>query len=212
MIMKRTLSFDSLEHKVVLSHAALTPVGAAPLVSPHHHVPGDFGGGNIDHSIPFIFATEVGGVAQNALNFTSNTYHGVLYGFEWKGISQIAAIYKHNGNFDQLIANVGQLSFRMPYGPMRLFPVWKADLEALRAGTLTPDNTGVPNFGAGNGAVADVLFHDLQTYLAAGLGTSFNILKSTVGWASDDLLTYNGTVAANGSHNTTITPPVVGHH
>src|SRR5215467_585315 len=48
-----------------------------------------FGGGNIDTTIPFILATDVGGVAQNALNFTSNTYHGVLFGFEWDGIEQI---------------------------------------------------------------------------------------------------------------------------
>ena len=166
-----------------------------------------FGGGNVDTTIPFILATDVGGVAQNALNFTSNTYQGVLFGFEWNGIQQIASNFNADQNQSELASALNDLAVRMPYGRQMLLPTWQADLQGLQNGSTTPDSTGVPDFGDGNGAVADVLFQDLQAYLAAGLGVSFNILQSDVSWSTDSLLTFNGFVS-NSPSSTIVTPPV----
>jgi len=161
-----------------------------------------FGGGNIDFTIPFIVGTEVG-AKQNALNFTSNTYQNVLFGTGgWDGIQQIVERFDSNGgDVNQLTADISALSFRMPYGNQMLLPTWTADLQSLQSGTLTPTSSGIVwdnNANASGQAVGDVLFADLQTYLSAGLGTSFNILKSVINWNnSDNLLTYNGTVGSN---------------
>jgi hypothetical protein len=230
---RRSLELESLESRIALSHVHPLAVHHHHHAKIHHLANGQaevqthrpthaaihaqqadgasgFGGGQVDTTIPFVLATQVGGVAQNALNFTSNTYQGVLYGFEWPGIQQIASEFNQDQNVDELAANLTALSQRMPYGMSMLLPTWEADLKSLQAGTLTPDSTGVPNFCDGNGAVADVLFNDLQAYLAAGLqGGSFNILKSDACWNSDILLTYNGFVC-NSPSSTNVTPIVGG--
>jgi hypothetical protein len=167
-----------------------------------------FGGGNIDTTLSFILATQVGGVAQNALNFTSNTYQNMLFGSGgWNGIQQIVNNFNADGDVAELNAAITALAQRVPYGVQMLLPTWQADLQA---GSSSAGPQGQqPDFGSANGTVADILFQDLQAYLAAGIGSSFNILKSVINWNdSDNLLTYNGTVAANGSNNTTVTPPV----
>lgn len=170
-----------------------------------------FGGGNIDRSIPLVLSYQVG-AAQNALNFTSNTYQNVLFGTGgWNGIQQIVTNYANNysnsGSSTQLVNDLSALSYRIPYGNQQLLQTWLADLQSLQNGTLTPTASNI-NWDGGNTiaqAVGDTLFQDLQNYLAAGLGYSFNILKSNINWSnSDNLLTYNGTVAANGSNDTTV--------
>ncbi len=63
-------------------------------------------------------------------------------------------------------------------------------------GTVTPSGPITGNF-PGTSKLAqleNLIQRDTLTYLAAGIGTKFNILKSGVGWASDSLLTYNGRV------------------
>jgi hypothetical protein len=160
--------------------------------------PPAFGGGNIDLTIPFIVGTAVG-AKQNALNFTSNTYQNVLFGTGgWDGIQQIVQRFGDTNNVDQLTADLTALSFRMPYGNQMLLPTWIADLQSLQSGSLTPTPSGINWDSNSTGqAVGDVLFADLQTYLGAGIGTSFNVLKSVIDWNSDNLLTYNGTVGSN---------------
>jgi hypothetical protein len=215
--------FDGLEDKCMLSHVValihhpaiivhapvvhqVTSFGAhhgsiihQSKVKPAQIAQTSFGGGNIDLTIPFIIGTNVS-ANQNALNFTSNTYQNVLFGTGgWDGIQQISQRFGATGNTEQLATDITALSFRMPYGNQQLLPIWMADLQSLKSGTLTPTPSGITwdsNSTTGQ-AVGDVLYQDLQTYLSAGLGTSFNILKSAVCWNSDNLLTYNGTVGSN---------------
>jgi hypothetical protein len=160
---------------------------------------GSFGGGNIDLTIPFIVGTNVG-ARQNALNFTSNTYQNVLFGTGgWDGIQQIVNRFADTKNVNQLGSDLAALSFRIPYGNQQLLQTWVDDLASLTGGTLTPPVSGIIwdcDNNLGN-AVGDTLFADLQTYFSAGLGTSFNILKSVIDWDSDNLLTYNGTVGSS---------------
>ena len=63
-------------------------------------------------------------------------------------------------------------------------------------GSVVPSVPITGNF-AGTSATAqleNLIQKDTLAYLANGIGKSFNILKSGVGWASDSLLTYNGRV------------------
>jgi hypothetical protein len=151
-----------LEDRVVLSTAAAS-IHAAVFINP---------------TIPFVIAPV--GVAQNAINFTSNTYHNVI-----GSLQTIANNYAVTGNLTAAANALSIVSYRMPYGHAELLPVWLNDLNALRlAGTATPANA------------ARVVFNDLHAYLANGVGKSFNILKSDVGWATDNQLIglYNGHV------------------
>jgi hypothetical protein len=156
------------------------------------------GGGNIDLTIPFITGTP-----QFPLNFTSNTYQNVLFGTGgWDGIQQIVERFDSDGgDVNQLTADITALSVRVPFGQQMLLPTWTTDLQSLQSGALTPTSSGIVwdnNSNVSGQAIGDVLFADLQTYLSAGLGTSFNILKSVINWdKSDNLLTYNGTVGSN---------------
>jgi hypothetical protein len=196
LVVHQVTSSFGARHGLIVHHSSLqaAAVKAAQGTS-------SFGGGNVDFTIPFIVGTTVG-APQNALNFTSNTYNQVLFGGgDWDGIQQIADRFGDTGDVNQLNADITALSFRMPYGNQMLLPTWKADLQSLQAGTLTPTRSGITwDFDSTSGqaqAVGDVLFQDLQTYLSAGLGTSFNILQSNVNWNSDNLLTYNGFVGSN---------------
>lgn len=203
--------------KADLAHSVARPVhgqhlalGVRPSLARIHtfQASSGFGGGTVDTTIPFILATDVGGVAQNALNFTSNTYQNMLFGTGgWKGIQQIASDFNSDGDKAELASNLTDLAQRVPYGVQMLLPTWEADLQ-VGSSSAGPQGSQ-PDFGSGNGVVADILFQDLQAYLAAGLGTSFNILKSVIDWNnSDDLLSYNGTVEAMGTNNSTVTPSV----
>jgi hypothetical protein len=63
-------------------------------------------------------------------------------------------------------------------------------------GSVVPNGTILGNF-PGTGAKAqleNLIQQDTLAYLGNGIGNSFNILKSGVRWASDNLLTYNGRV------------------
>ena len=63
-------------------------------------------------------------------------------------------------------------------------------------GTVVPNGTITGNFpGTSQQAqLSNLIQQDTLAYLADGIGNSFNILKSNVGWASDNLLTFNGRV------------------
>ncbi len=63
-------------------------------------------------------------------------------------------------------------------------------------GTVVPDGTITGNFPGTSQTVQleNLIQQDTLAYLANGIGVSFNILKSNVGWASDNLLTFNGHV------------------
>ncbi len=63
-------------------------------------------------------------------------------------------------------------------------------------GSVVPGGPITGNF-AGTSTLAQVenlIQNDTIAYLGNGIGSSFNILKSNVRWASDKLLTYNGRV------------------
>ena len=63
-------------------------------------------------------------------------------------------------------------------------------------GVPAPDGTITGNFAGTSqqAQMSNLLQRDLLAYFANNIGTSFNLLKSHVGWASDNLLTYNGRV------------------
>jgi hypothetical protein len=63
-------------------------------------------------------------------------------------------------------------------------------------GTVVPNGTITGNFpGTSQTAqLSNLIQQDTLAYLANGIGNSFNILKSNVFWASDNLLTFNGHV------------------
>jgi Domain of unknown function (DUF4214) len=63
-------------------------------------------------------------------------------------------------------------------------------------GTVVPDGTITGNFPGTSQTVQleNLIQQDTLAYLANGIGVTFNILKSNVGWASDNLLTFNGHV------------------
>jgi hypothetical protein len=126
----------------------------------------------INTSIPFVFAPA--GVRQNAINFTSNTFHQILDGGGGNnGLKQIFQTFSRNRNESQLDASLTKLSQRVPYGRTDLLPTWQADVAA-------------GNFRS--------VQNDLITYLNDGVGTSFNVLKSHVHYSTDNLLIYNGKV------------------
>jgi hypothetical protein len=180
-------------HGIVVHHSNLK-AAAAKAATPAQTT--GFGGGAIDLTIPFITGTP-----QFPLNFTSNTFQNVLFGTGgWDGIQQIAIRFGATNDVNQLTSDITALAVRMPFGKQELLPTWMTDLESLQSGALTPTPSGITwdHVNASGQAVGDVLFADLTAYLADGLGTSFNILKSAVNWNnSDNLLTYNGTVGSN---------------
>jgi hypothetical protein len=187
----RVVTSFGIHHSAVVHHSNLKAAAAKPAQTT------GFGGGNIDLTIPFITGTP-----QHPLDFTSNTYQNMLFGSGgWKGIQQIADDFDDTGDVNQLTADLTALAARVPFGVQMLLPTWTADLQALQAGTLTPTPSGITWDVDDSGKaqpVGDVLFADLNAYLADGLGTSFNIVKSVINWPnSDNLLTYNGTVGSN---------------
>jgi hypothetical protein len=173
---------------LVQNHALVVHTATVPV----------FGGGFVNRTIPFVFGVNVG-ASQSAINFTSNTYQSVLFGTDGRiGIRQAAARFAATGSVNRLNADITALSFRMPFGNQQLLPTWQTDLQALQAGTLTPTPSGIRwGLNTTGTAIANVLFQDLQTYLANGIGTQFNILKSHVHWGTDNLLTFNGVVGSN---------------
>jgi hypothetical protein len=190
----RTVTSFGANHGHVV-HQSRPRAAAARLALPA----GNFGGGNVDLTIPFIVGTDVG-AAQNALNFTSNTYQNVLFGTGgWDGIQQIVQRFGDTNDANQLGTDITALAVRMPYGVQKLLPIWTADLELHQSGSLSVPQSGIDWGTTPTGqAVGDLLFRDLQAYLGAGLGVSFNVLKSVIDWDnSDALLTYNGTVGSN---------------
>jgi Domain of unknown function (DUF4214) len=64
-------------------------------------------------------------------------------------------------------------------------------------GSAAPNGTIFGNFPGTSQTVQleNLIQQDTIAYLGNGIGKSFNILKSGVGWASDNLLTYNGFVS-----------------
>ncbi len=151
----------------------------------------------VDTTIPFIKGTDVG-AAQNALNFTSNTFQNVLFGTGgWDGIQQIANRFTFTNDTNLLASDLTNLSFRIPFGNQQLLQTWLTDLQSLQSGSLTPTTTIFFSSNPTAQAISDVLYSDLQTYLGNGLGTNFNILKSVINWDSDNLLIYNGFVGSN---------------
>ena len=114
------------------------------------------------------------------------------------GIKQAAARFVRSGNINQLNADITRIAGKVPFGRAELLPTWQANLQALQAGTFTPTSSGFSwGLGATGTAIANTLYEGLQNYLADGIGTSFNILKSNIHWRSDNLLTYNQRVGSN---------------
>ena len=128
--------------------------------------------GIIDSSIPFVVAPP--GVRQNAINFTSNTFHQILDGGGGhQGLKQILEKFRRNGNESQLDASLTKLAGLVPYGRTDLLPTWENDVAARDFQSVQTD---------------------LITYINDGVGTSFNVLKSHVHYSTDNLLIYNGKV------------------
>jgi hypothetical protein len=100
-----------LEDRIVLSTAALQ----ATVINGHN----------------FVIAPP--GISQNAINFTSNTFHSVL-----SSLSTIAHNFAVTGNQAAAQHALSVVSFGMPYGHVDLLPIWLADLKTLQTGgTLT---------------------------------------------------------------------------
>lgn len=154
---------DRLEDRVVLTaHAAAT---ALP--------PANFGGGQIDYTIPFVAATNI--PDQNNLDFTSHTFHMVV-----KSSEKDFAAFNRTGNVIGLKHGLSALVRKVPFGIKQFAPTVASDLSGLSPTNRDP-----------SGAVQNRLLNDLLIYLDNGIGQKFNIIKSHQGFSTDKLLTYN---------------------
>jgi hypothetical protein len=154
---------DGLESREVLSTIT-------PHILPHVAVT-NVSVRQIDSTIPFVIAPT--GVWQNAINFTSNTYHNLI-----NGLNSAAKSFARTGDVTALGNALTALSNKVPYGQLNLLPVWQADVEN----------------GTTIGGTLQQIKADLLSYLNEGLGTDWNVLKSCVNWSTDSQLTYNGRV------------------
>lgn len=189
---------NQVHHSAIVHHNAIIhPIHQTNQIHNQVHIVPKVAIKTVDTTIPFIVGADVS-AAQNAVNFTSNTFQNVLFGTGgWDGIQQIANRFSVTNDTNLLTSDLTALSFRMPFGNQQLLQTWLTDLQSLQSGTLTPTTTIFFSSDSTAQAVSDVLYANLQTYLSAGLGTSFNILKSVINWDSDNLLTYNGFVGSN---------------
>ena len=129
--------------------------------------------------IPFVIAPA--GVNQFAINFTSNTFHGV-----WNSLNADARNLARTGNLTLAETQLTALSTRIPYGEQVLLPIWQADVNNA-IGTTTPTPATVK-------AALNAVEADLISYLNDNEGSAFNVQKSGVGWSTDGLLTFNSKV------------------
>src|SRR5262245_51637612 len=76
----------------------------------------------IDYSIPYLIARH--GLQQNAINFTSNTFHQIL-----NGLDSAAKSFAQHGSSIHLERNLSSLAHRVPYGGEYLLPIWLDDVS-----------------------------------------------------------------------------------
>lgn len=187
MTRRRKTSFaptlDGLERREVLSAAPTSLISAARVAAQAVPV-----AGYIDYSIPYVIAPL--GVRQNAINFTSNTFHQII-----NGLDTAAKNFARTGSYVHLTNALSALSYRVPYGHDNLLPVW---LDTVN------NAAGAP--GATIGGTLTALKGNLIDYVNTGVGFGFNVLKSGVNWGSDGHLIYNGKVGHAPLHSQLFAP------
>ncbi len=75
------------------------------------------------------FVIAPAGVAQNSINFTSNTYHSVI-----SSLSTISHNFAVTGNVTAAEHALAQVSLGIPFGQKTLLPIWLTDLQTLQTG------------------------------------------------------------------------------
>jgi hypothetical protein len=171
---------DGLERREVLSAAHPVAPHIANAVSDGNIHSGVF----IDYSIPYLIAHH--GLRQNAINFTSNTFHEIL-----NGLDSAAKSFAQHGSSIHLERNLSSLAHRVPYGGEYLLPIWLDDVSN-------------PELGPGSALQQTKL--DLIDFVNGGVGYDFNVLKSGTNWSSDGHLIYNGRVGQSPPHFQQLVP------
>lgn len=168
-----TPAVDGLEKREVLSAASVASIAAAKVTANYH------GGGHNAYRIPFVFAPP--GVWQNAINFTSNTFHEVLGQLDTfaKNVAKYQYGYPNGAYYGYHVNNaLSNIAGRVPYGRANLLPVWQDTLA---------NNTWI-------GSALHEMKGELIQYLNSNVGINFNVLKSGRSWSSDGHLVFNGKV------------------
>jgi hypothetical protein len=176
--------------------------------------PATFGGGQINHSIPFLnpFYGPNNPNTQNpyqgipiGFNFTSGTFYQVMVsGFHGTpGLLPAISRYTATGNSANFYEQLSLLAGHVPYGVQKggLLYAWNLGLyltgrlpAGARLNGPTPSQPAPPAPIWTNAQVGQLIESTLITYLQDNIGQTLNIVKSP-GWHSTDrLLTFNGKV------------------
>ncbi len=204
-----TPTVAGLEPRVVLSTAFSTSVKAS--FTP----PATFGGGQINHSIPFLnpFYGPNNPNTQNpyqgipiGFNFTSGTFYQLMI-TGWHGttpgLETATAHYTTSGNSAVFYEQLSLLAGHVPYGVQKggLLYAWSLGLYLtgrLPAGARldgpTPSRPAPPTPIWTNGQVGQLIESTLLTFLQDNIGQTLNIVKSQGSHPTDRLLTFNGKV------------------
>ena len=179
-----------LEDRVVLSTLRMRPaaIPAANARAAANDNGGDDGNGNGNGNgsvVPFVRAGA--GQRQNSLNFSSHTYWQIVKGGP-TDLEDIADDFKdagedfRNGTNNREVRNVlrqlDKVANKVPYGRQELLPIW---LDTLQNSVGLDEDT-----------IEDNLRRDLQTYINDGVGTDWNIIKSSHSHSTDDDLIFTG--------------------
>jgi hypothetical protein len=159
---------ERLEVRVVPATQLVAVAAAIPLP------PIGFGGGGINHAIPFVHAPR--GISQRSINFTSITFNQVV-----QGVINDFAVYNKSGKLNVLESGLTRVSGMIPFGQMSLNPTIFSLVSGLNSTTRDT-----------NHAVEIKTFVDLVGYLKNGIGQKFNVVRSEVHYSTDVLLTFNG--------------------